>query len=285
MTKETQPEEVPAPASSGQEHYVHGYSEEWQEYHGSRTGADDASFLVPHLHAGMSLLDCGCGPGSITCDLAAIVAPGQVVGTDISEKQLAHARRLAEQRGIANVRFELGSIYELRFPDASFDAAFASHVLEHLREPVRAMREMRRVLKPGGIVGVVDTDMGAYLDAHNTIPLLQRGFDLFLRVAEHNGASQLYARHQRRLLREAGFVRTEGYAIAECFGTLERTRLFGRAAAQQWREPAFVATALEHGWADRATLESIAAELEAYGEDPDAYWAMLNPAAVGWVPD
>ncbi len=61
--------------------------------------------------------------------------------------------------------------------------------------------------------------------------------------------------------------------------------MLARALARQYREPAFVATVLEHGWADRATLEAMAADFEAWGEDPDAYWALVNPAAAGWVPE
>ena len=64
-----------------------------------------------------------------------------------------------------NVRFEVGSIYEIPFPDSSFDAAYAQSVLVHLREPLAALKEMRRVLKPGGVVGIVDGDAGGQVFA------------------------------------------------------------------------------------------------------------------------
>jgi ubiquinone/menaquinone biosynthesis C-methylase UbiE len=94
----------------------------------------------------MQVLDCGCGPGSITVDVAQRIAPGTVVGIDVDAVQVEQARRLAGERGIANARFEVGSVYELPFPDASFDAAFANNVLNHLGDPLRALLEMRRVL-------------------------------------------------------------------------------------------------------------------------------------------
>ncbi len=75
----------------------------------------------------MFLLDCGIGVGSLTLDLAERVAPGRVVGVDLDESQLAMARTEAEGRGLTNVRFEVASIYELPFPDGSFDAALAPH--------------------------------------------------------------------------------------------------------------------------------------------------------------
>jgi ubiquinone/menaquinone biosynthesis C-methylase UbiE len=71
-----------------------------------RTLVDCASFLLPHLRPGMSVLDCGCGPGSLTVDLAARVAPGEVVGVDREAGQFAQARALAAERGVTNVRFE-----------------------------------------------------------------------------------------------------------------------------------------------------------------------------------
>jgi SAM-dependent methyltransferase len=230
----------------------------------------------------MAVLDCGCGPGSITVDFAEIVAPGLVVGVDIAEEQLAGARSLAAQRGISNVRFERGDIYELPFPDQSFDAAFANHVIEHLSDPVRALKEVRRVLKPGGVVGMCNDDWDTLLFEPST-PLRRQAIALLLRVAEHNGAGLCRGRHNRRFLREAGFVRTEGYGRVWCSGTPEQTRYHGNLTIIQWQDPAFVATVISQGWADQATLDAIVADFPRWGEDPDAYWASVEPAAIGWV--
>lgn len=262
--------------------YIHGYSDEFQRLHGQRTAAVEAGFFLPYLRAGMDLVDCGCGPGSITVDLATIVAPGQVVGVDVAQRQLDYARALAAQRGVANVRFEPGDVYAIPFPDASFDAAFAHNLLQHLGDPLRALRETRRVLKPGGMVGIQDDDWGAYL-WEPAPPLLRTGLELFLKVAEANGASFFYARHQKRLLREAGFVRVEGYAMARSNGTPERLGVFVEAAVRQFQDPAFVTTVLEHDWADQETLDRLPATIRAWADDPDAYRAILCPAAVGWV--
>ncbi|HVC33759.1 MAG TPA: methyltransferase domain-containing protein [Chloroflexota bacterium] len=264
------------------ESYIHGYSDEFQRLHGQRTAALEAGFFLPYLRAGMDLVDCGCGPGSITLDLATLVAPGSVVGIDVAQRQLDYARALAAQRGVPNVRFEPGDVYAMPFPDASFDAAFAHNLLQHVRDPLRALRETRRVLKPGGVVGIQDDDWGAYLWEPAT-PLLRRGLELFLKVAEANGAGFFYARHQKRRLREAGFVRVEGYAMARSNGTPERLGLFVEAAVRQFQDPAFVATVLEHGWADQETLDALPATIRAWARDPDAYRAILCPAAVGWV--
>jgi len=131
----------------------------WEAELAMRTASQAAAFLLPHLRAGMHVLDAGCGPGSISLGLAAAVAPGEVVGIDIQPSQVEQARALAAQRGVTNVRFEASNVYELPFPDGFFDAAFANSVLQHLREPVRTLAELRRVLRPGGIAGVCDRDI------------------------------------------------------------------------------------------------------------------------------
>jgi ubiquinone/menaquinone biosynthesis C-methylase UbiE len=77
-----------------------------------------AEFLLPHLRSGTRLIDCGCGPESITVDLAEAIAPGEVVGIDLRDDALAHARETARNRGISNVQFQRASIYQLPYPAA-----------------------------------------------------------------------------------------------------------------------------------------------------------------------
>lgn len=128
----------------------------WSQAVFARRTGTVAAFLVPHLRAGMRLLDCGCGPGTITADLAQVVAPGETIGIDLREEAVAQARALARERQIANLTFQTATIYQLPFPDGSFDAAFTCAVLQHLATPVVALEEIRRVLKPGGVLGIGD---------------------------------------------------------------------------------------------------------------------------------
>ena len=130
--------------------------DEWSRaVFGRRTG-QVAAFLAPHLRAGMRLLDCGCGPGSITVDLAEAVAPGEAIGIDLRENALAHGRALARERRIANVTFQAANVHQLPYAEGSFDALFACAVLQHLALPLAALKEMHRVLRPGGVIGIVD---------------------------------------------------------------------------------------------------------------------------------
>src|SRR5262249_30851069 len=152
------------------------------------------------------VLDCGSGPGTITLGLAEAVAPGAVVGVDLRADQAAAARAHAAAGGGAHARFLARDLRDLPIPDAPVDAAYARGVFIYLREPLRALREIRRVLKPGGVFGVRDRDEGSRILAP-TSPLLAAMHALEMRLLRHQGGNPEYARHQRRLLREAGFAR------------------------------------------------------------------------------
>ncbi len=281
-------QDAPDRATPGQrraepEIYTYGYSAEHRRFLAMRTAKGEAAFFLPYLRAGMRLLDCGCGVGSITVGLAEAVAPGEVVGVDREPGQVEVAQARAQEQGGANVRFEVGNIYALPFPDASFDAAFAHTVLEHLSDPLRAIKEMRRVLRPGGITGLKDPDYGTLLLEPST-PLVRDAMTLYRRVATVNGASPYYARHQRRLLLEAGFARSEGHASVICLGSLEATRPAYELAFKPWlTDPTFVKTALEHKFVDQATLDAMLQACHRWSELPDAYFALTHCAAVGWV--
>ncbi len=102
----------------GQEEYIHGYSPEHRAFLSTRTAAREAAFFLPFLKPGMRLLDCGCGMGALTTSLAEWLAPGEVIGFDREQSQVDAARAWAAEKGVSNVRFETGNIYEIAYPDA-----------------------------------------------------------------------------------------------------------------------------------------------------------------------
>ena len=269
-------------SNSAPEVYSHRANPAFEAELAARTASKEAAFLIPHLRSGMQLLDAGCGPGSITVGLAEVVAPGRVVGIDVQSALIEQARARAATRGLASVRFEIADIYRLPFPDGSFDAAFANGVLMHLREPARALVELRRVLRPSGIVGVRDPDLGAALYAPTT-PLLEQWFALRVRVRQHNGADPFLSRHYRRLLLEAGFARAEASACVDNAGSPEETRR--HAAFLKATFEGLARTAMEEGWIDQAAMDATAAEIDAWAQRPDAFAATTWCQALGWVSD
>src|SRR4051812_17808527 len=130
------------------------YGEGARTYFRSRRATTSAQFFTGYLKAGMDLLDCGCGEGTITVDLAELVAPGKVEGIDLSRDSIEFATQLAVKRKLTNCRFQQGSVYDLPFPDASFDAVFSHALFEHLTDKTKALQEVERVLKPHGIVAL-----------------------------------------------------------------------------------------------------------------------------------
>jgi ubiquinone/menaquinone biosynthesis C-methylase UbiE len=143
--------------------YTHGYDETVVQEMASRSADRQGAFFLPYLRPGMQLIDVGCGPGTITVGLAKAVAPGEVLGIDLEPTMIEQARSLADKVGLTNARFEVGRAEELPAADESFDAAFEHTLLEHVADPLRALREMRRALKPGGVIGLADGDWGTML--------------------------------------------------------------------------------------------------------------------------
>jgi len=195
--------------------YTPGYSEPTLRLMLKRTAAKHAAFFTPFLQRGMRLLDCGCGPGTITIDLAKLISPGQVFGIDLELAQLRSAQDRARQQQI-NASFGVASVYALPFSDGHFDAVFAHALFEHLREPVTALREMKRVLRSSGWVGIRSPDWAGWL-VYPQSPLIEQAFHLFKQMQIANGGNPHVGRALKGLLRESGFSNISIAASYEIF--------------------------------------------------------------------
>jgi len=198
------------------ETYTVGYSDVAVRYMQRRYAARDAGFVLPLLKSGMRLLDCGCGPGTITVGLAEAVAPGQVTGIDLEESQLEAARTTAQRCGVKNVEWKVASIYQLPFPDRAVDAVFSHALFEHLGEPEAALQEIRRVLRPGGIVALSSPDWSGNLMAPHD-PDVAQAIEVYKAIQQRNGGNPYVGREFGRLLQEAGFSRIALSAIYDCY--------------------------------------------------------------------
>jgi ubiquinone/menaquinone biosynthesis C-methylase UbiE len=259
--------------------YTAGYNARVAADLARRTAAGHAAFFLPHLDRRMTLLDVGCGPGSITLDLARVVDAGRVVGIDVSPWLIGQA--VAAARGVVNARFACASVLALPFPDGRFDAVLAHALLEHLPEPAAALRELHRVLRPGGVLGVRDADHGGILLAPLT-PELADSLALWERLWRANRGDPHLGRTHRRLLREAGFRDVCASASYDYCGVPEDTRAFAELMAYELSASENAGRLLALGWADRPTLERLAAAWHAWGAHPDAFFARPRCEAVGW---
>ena len=198
------------------ETYLHGHHDSVLRSHRWRTAENSAGYLLARLTPGANVLDVGCGPGTITADLAARVPGGQVTGIDAAADVLAEARQEAARRGQANVRFETGDVYRLAFGDGTFDVVHAHQVLQHLSDPVAALAEMRRVCRPGGLVAARDGDYGGMF-WYPEDPELAEWRELYRDVARALGGEPDAGRRMLAWARAAGFAEVQASASSWCY--------------------------------------------------------------------
>jgi ubiquinone/menaquinone biosynthesis C-methylase UbiE len=243
---------------------------------------EEAAFFLPHLRPDMRLLDCGCGPGALTVQLAQRLSRGVAVGIDQHGDQLQRGRDRAEREGLSNVEFKEADIYSLPFGDASFDAVFAHAILYHLNDPEAALAEIRRVLRPGGVLGIRDSDLGGDV-VYPKSPLLEQAWALMERTLVHHGAAVEFGRTHRAVLRRIGFRDIRASASYDPFGTPDRVRGWS-AYCRYFLMDLHLATIVTEGWASLGEVEEMAASLQAWGENPDAFYARCRCEDVGWNP-
>jgi len=263
--------------------YTHGHHDSVVSQHARRTAEECAAFFLPHLRSGMRLLDCGCGPGSITLGLARAVAPGEVVAIDVVDDVLDRARGLAREAGVSNVTFQAASICESPFDAETFDAVYAHQVLQHLADPVAALRQARRLLRPGGVVGVRDSDYGAMVFTP-TDARLDRFLALYREVARRNGGEPDAGRFVKAWLLDAGFEDLEITTATWTYADAAATRDWGDSWARRVTESALAERALHYGIATRAELEDIAAAWREWARSPRAFGVVPHTAGVGRKP-
>lgn len=255
--------------------YVHGHHSSILRTYDARTAANSAGYLLGSLRAGLSLLDVGCGAGSITADLAEQVAPGPVLGVDTSREALAKAAELAGSRGIDNVEFRVADVQALDLDDDRFDVVHAHQVLQHTPDPVVALREMRRVCRPGGLVAARDADYAA-MTWYPSEPALDDWLSLYRQVAHATGGQPDAGRRLLSWAREAGFTDVTTGASTWCYATPESRQLWGGSWAERVLHSGIAERALSTGAATRADLERISAGWLRWSAAEDGWFGILH---------
>ncbi|MBW4652060.1 MAG: methyltransferase domain-containing protein [Kaiparowitsia implicata GSE-PSE-MK54-09C] len=197
------------------ETYTPGYTQTASNLMARRTASSHAAFLLPHLLESSRLLDCGCGPGSMSCDFAKIVSTGHVTGIDREQSQIELARNRAEEQNLNNVSFQVASIYNLPFSDCSFDVVFAHAIFEHISSHDKVLKEIFRVLAPGGLAAIRSPDWGGFIVVPDT-PSLQSAIQHYAELQTANGGDIHIGRKLPGLLRAAGFEALNFSATYDC---------------------------------------------------------------------
>lgn len=255
--------------------YTHGHHASVLRSHSARTAQNSAAYLVRHLHPGTRVLDVGCGPGSITLDFAQLVAPGEVIGIERSQTAVEVASAAAEEAGVGNAHFAIGDVYQLDFADDSFDVVHAHQVLQHLSDPPAALREMRRVCRPGGVVAVRDADYSA-MSWYPHSAGLSRWMDLYMHVARANGGEPDGGRHLLAWAHAAGLQNIEPSATAWCYATASERAEWGQTWAIRVTESEFARQVVAAGLAEQEELEELARAWHEWSVDPDAWFTIQH---------
>jgi len=261
------------------ETYTLGYGEGSMEWMTGRTADGHGAFLLPYLKPGMRFLDCGCGPGTLTVGYAKYVAPGDTIGIDREIEQTKPMADAAAGDGISNVSFAQGDVYDLPYPDASFDVAFASAVLGSVSNGEQVVREMARVVKPGGIIGLKEFDHGGDVIFPQS-PIIERSVEHYHRLRAENGHEPNAGRRLKGYLAanqcRVDYVHAfydEQTTIDKLDPYIERNnRLFREVLGPQY---------YERGWTTPAEMEECIEEWRRFARDPAAMYLSAWVEAVG----
>jgi 2-polyprenyl-3-methyl-5-hydroxy-6-metoxy-1,4-benzoquinol methylase len=255
--------------------YTHGHHDAVLRSHRWRTAENSAAYLLPHLRAGQQLLDVGCGPGTLTVDLARRVAPGRVVGVDTSSQVVDEARAHAAAAGVANVELVAADFRDGGFEAGSFDVVHAHQVLQHLSDPIGALAAMAALARPGGLVAARDSDYPAFT-WWPPEPGLDRWLEVYLAVARRNGAEPDAGRRLRHWARAAGLADVVYSTSTWTFAGTEDRRWWADLWAERSLASSFAGQAVAYEVAAPEELQEIASGWQTWAGYEDAVFIVVH---------
>ncbi|MDE0292520.1 MAG: class I SAM-dependent methyltransferase [Candidatus Dadabacteria bacterium] len=257
--------------------YTMGYSDDFQKLLRRRNAQTSATHLLPHLEPGMRVLDFGCGPGTISVGLAKAVEPGELFGVDMEASQIEIAQAAAEAGGHRNATFQTADVTDLPFEDNSFDVAHCHAVLMHAPDTVAVLTEVRRVLKPGGII----SSREMFVDSSFLEPSMRDGWETFAKLIGANGGHPQIGRELKRLFIESGFRDISASVSFEPFSAAEDIDFLHGFIAAWFFSPPTVSAATMYGIATREQFDGWRRELDEWKDTPGALAAFAWGEAIG----
>ncbi len=265
--------------------YAISYSEGFARLQPLHSAESNAAYLLPLLRPGLHVLDFGCGSGNISVGLAKAVGPGEMHGVDLSEAQIEMARALAVSDGAGNAIFHVGNATALPFPDCLFDVAHCHDVLMYVPDTQAALAEVKRVLKPGGLIACremicessfVHPDMGIMGAAWNALE------DLLI---FDDGHPQMGKELKTHIL-EAGFTNIRVSASFETHSSPSDVALIHSLARRWFSSPEMLETASIYALPEMAEnmWERLSTAIDEWKDLPDAAVAYAYGEAIANKP-
>ncbi|MDE0179479.1 MAG: class I SAM-dependent methyltransferase [Gammaproteobacteria bacterium] len=254
--------------------YTMGFSQEMLESLRRYTAEASAAYLLPYLRPGLRVLDFGCGPGTISVGLAKAVDPGELHGVDMEESQIELARVVAASQGRENATFHVGDVTDLPFEDDFFDVAHGHNVLMHIPDTGAVLTEVKRVLKPGGLIACREMICASSF-THPDFGVIRRAWDMFEDLLAADDGHPQMGKDLKAHLVEAGFAHIQITGSWDIHSTpADIAFIFG--FANQWfLSPEITEAAIKYG---ASTPELVDRIREAYVQWKDHPGALCNLA-------
>ncbi|KAK2766783.1 hypothetical protein FQN54_006097 [Arachnomyces sp. PD_36] len=262
--------------------YANDHASSVMRTHSWRTVDNSAAYLKPHIKPDMKILDVGCGPGSITVDLASRVPNGQVIGIEYVSDPLDQARELATEKGVSNVEFCVGDIYSLDYPDDHFDIVHVHQVLQHLADPIKAIQEMRRVVKPNG--GFFAAREAASFTWYPDFPSFPAWQELTFKLVRDRGGDPCSGSRIHTWAAKGGFEKSKIQCSAGswCFNSPEERVYWGGSMGERCTSSGFSKLAIDGGYATAEDLERMAKDWEDFKNHDDSWFGILHGEIICW---
>ncbi|MDE2756833.1 MAG: methyltransferase domain-containing protein [Acidobacteriota bacterium] len=250
--------------------YTMGFGEEFLESLRRYTAQANAAYLIPYLRPGLRVLDFGCGPGTISVGLAGRVMPGELHGVDMEPSQVEIAATVAQAQGITNATFHVGDVTALPFPDDFFDVAHCHNVLMHIPDTAAALAEVKRVLKPGGILGCREMICASSFTEPD-FGVIRKAWDMLEDLLSADDAHPQMGRELKAHMREAGFENVRANATFDIYSAPADVEFIHRLALQWFLSPEITEAAIKYGAATRELCDEIASVYDRWKEHPGAF--------------
>lgn len=263
--------------------YAMGYSDEFTQILHRRNAETHAAHLLPHLRPGSRVLDVGCGPGSISVGLAKAIEPGELYGIDLEASQIEIARASAAAGGHANAGFQVGDATDLQFENNSFDAAHTHAVLMHVPDTEKALGEIMRVLKPGGVLASREVvTYSSFVGPGEAID--DEAWSTFSKLVSASGGHPDMGLNLKNVFVDAGFKDVEWSASFDVFSTPEDAAFFHAFVNEWFLSDEVVNQATQAGLATVEQFEKWRAEMDVWDGHPGAVSALAFGEAIGFKP-
>ncbi len=263
--------------------YTMGFSEEMLESLRRYTAEASATYLLPYLRPGLRVLDFGCGPGTISVGLAKEVAPGEFHGIDMEESQIDIARAVANVYGGSNMTFHIGDVTDMPFEDGFFDVAHCHNVLMHIPDTAAVLAEVKRVLKPGGVIGCREMICESSY-THPDFGIIRKAWEMFEDLLAADDAHPQMGKEIKSHLLNAGFTNVKATGSVDMYSAPADVEFIYKFANRWFLSPEITEAAIKYGAATQELCNSIRSAYDRWKVHTGAICAVAFGEAVAGKP-